>query len=59
MTPSTKIPNANTIPMDPIKFQNVTPSIPEPNVMSDANISTVVSRFPMDAMIGPQTPKRI
>ena len=56
---STRIPNATTIATDPMKFQNVTTSIPAPNTTSDANTSTVVRRFPMDAMMGPHTPKRI
>lgn len=56
---STKIPNARTIATDPIKFHKVTTSIPAPNATSDTNVSTVVNRFPMDAMIGPHTPKRI
>ena len=58
-TRSTRIPNAATIAIDPMEFQNVTTSIPAPNITSDANTSTVVRRFPMDAMMGPHTPKRI
>jgi hypothetical protein len=56
---STKIPNAATMATDPIKFQNVTTSIPAPNTTSDANVNTVVRRFPIDVMMGPQTPNRI
>ena len=59
MRSSTKIPNAATIATDPMKFQNVTTSIPAPNTTSDANVKTVVRRFPIDVMMGPHTPKRI
>ena len=42
-----------------MKFQNVTTSIPAPNTTSDANVNTVVKRFPIEVMMGPHTPKRI